>query len=71
MQWSNFLLHVESDCMEAINMVKSEKTDRSRYAFLAREIKLQLLEREACITHVRRAQNSISHFMDSYARSFS
>ena len=62
MQWSNLTLQVETDCLEAICMVTSEKQDRSRFVFLVQEIKQKLLERKTHITHVRHSQNKVSHF---------
>jgi hypothetical protein len=45
---------VETDCLESVKMLKSERVDRSVH--------------QTCITHVNRSQNSSSHFIANYAR---
>ena len=67
-QWSNLPIQVESDCLEAIKMVQSAVTNRSKFAFLVKEIKDNLEERGSCITHIRRSQNLASHFMANFGR---
>ena len=39
LQWSNLTLQIESDCLEAINLVRKEGTDRSRFVILVCEIR--------------------------------
>lgn len=67
--WGSLPIDIESDCLEAVKMVQSEGSNRSRYAFLVEEIKENLKERDSCITHIRRCQNSASHVMANFGRS--
>lgn len=44
LQWSILPIHIETDCLEAINILENEKPDRSRFLFLIQEIKLKLVK---------------------------
>jgi hypothetical protein len=68
LQWCSLPLVVESDCLEVVNMLKSEGIDRSVYAPMIEEIKTLLKVHHTCITHVKRCQNSSSHFLANLAR---
>lgn len=61
LQWSSPPIDIECDNLEAVNMVRSGDTNRSKYAFLIREIKDSMFEHTSCITHIRRSCNSSSH----------
>lgn len=67
-QWSDLPVIVESDSLEAVIMIKSSQTNRSKYAFLVAEIKESLRERNSCIFHICRSGNEASHFMADYGR---
>ena len=43
LQWSNLPIDIESDCVEAVSMIKEGVTNRSKYAFIVREIILLLI----------------------------
>lgn len=68
LQWSSLPIYIESDSLEAVNMVKSGDTNRSKYAFLIREIKDSMSERSSCITHIHRSCNNSSHVLANYGR---
>ena len=69
LQWSSLPVDVESDSLEAVKLNQSGDTNRSKYAFLIKEIKDSLIERNSCITHIVRSKNNASHFLASYGRS--
>lgn len=64
LQWCNLPIDVESDSLEAVNMVKSGETNRSKYAFLIGEIK----DSSSCVTHILRSCNSSSHVLAKFGR---
>ncbi|KAM3208041.1 hypothetical protein ACQJBY_063004 [Aegilops geniculata] len=68
LQWSSLPIYIESDSLEAVNMVKSEDTNRSKYAFLIRKIKDSMSERSSCITHIHRSCNNSSHVLANFGR---
>uniref|UniRef100_A0A8R7UYI7 RNase H type-1 domain-containing protein n=1 Tax=Triticum urartu TaxID=4572 RepID=A0A8R7UYI7_TRIUA len=68
LQWSNLPIDVESDSLQAVNMVQSAETNRSKYAFMIKEIKNLLIERNSCITHIVRSKNNASHFLANFGR---
>jgi hypothetical protein len=49
LQWSNLRIDIESDCLEAISMVKEGVANRSKNAFIVRGIILSMVERNSCI----------------------
>ena len=49
-------------------MVKRGDTNRSKYAFLIREIKDSMYECSSCITHIRRCCNNSSHGLANFGR---
>ena len=53
LQWSILPIDVESDCLEAVNMIKRGISNKSKYAFIIREIISSMGERNSCITHIR------------------
>ena len=57
LQWSNLPIDIESDCLEAVSMIKEGVANRSKYAFIVREIILSMVERNSCIAHTRRNCN--------------
>ena len=68
LQWSLLPFDVESDCLEAVSMVKSIGSNFSKYSFLIKEIKQSMRERDSSITHIRRTGNGASHAMANFGR---
>jgi hypothetical protein len=68
LQWSNFPIDVESDCLEAVKMIKGGGENKSKYVFIVREIITALGERNSCITHTRRTCNNVSHALANIGR---
>ena len=66
LHWSYLHIDVESDSLEAVQMVKDAGRNFSRYAFIIGEIKQNMGERESSITHIRRSGNCVSHAMASF-----
>jgi hypothetical protein len=54
--------------MGIVKQLESEDRDRSVYMTSIEEIKTLLKVRQSCITHIKRSQNTTSHFMANYAR---
>jgi ribonuclease HI len=69
LQWSSLRVDIESDCLESVSMVKSGERNKSKYAFMIREIKECMEERSSSITHIQHSENSASHFMANFGRS--
>ena len=59
---------IEVDCLEIVKMVNNKEVDRSVYSMTIEEIKTLMKFRQTCITHIKRCQNTSSHFMANYAR---
>lgn len=68
LQWRNLLVDDQSDCLAVVSMFVSSGINRSRNAFLVRQIQESMKERSSCITHIRRSQNSSSHHTASFGR---
>jgi hypothetical protein len=68
LHWCNSPLDIGVDCLEIVKVLNQEEMDRSAYSSLIEELKTLLKVRQTCITHVRRGQNSSSHFLANYAR---
>ena len=68
LQWSNLPIDIESDCLEAVSMIKEGVANRSKYAFIVREIILSMVERNSCIAHTRQNCDGTSHFMANFGR---
>ena len=71
LHWCNNPLIIETDCLEIVGLLNNKEMDRSPYAMMIEEIKTLLKVRQACITHVKRCQNTCSHFLANYARTSS
>lgn len=54
--------------LDAVRMIKSGEHNKSKYAFLIREIVSSMGERDSCIIHIRRSCNSASHSMADFDR---
>ena len=68
LQWSNLPIDVESDCLEAVKMIKGGGENKSKYVFIVRDIITALGERNSCITHTRRTCNNFSHALANFGR---
>lgn len=68
LHWSLRPIIVESDCLEAIQLLKSTEKAMSDQAFLVKEIKdLIHVSREIKLVKGHRSQNSISHLLANKA----
>jgi hypothetical protein len=53
---------VEMDCLDGVNLIKSDVENRSADAFMLKEIKRLMLEDGGFkVEHIRREQNLVSH----------
>jgi hypothetical protein len=68
MQWSSLQVLVESDCAEAIALIKEGTPNSSVYAFVIMEIRELLRERETTVRKISREINSVSHELAKLAR---
>ncbi|KAM3197259.1 hypothetical protein ACQJBY_072748 [Aegilops geniculata] len=68
LQWSSLPVDVEMDCQYAVNLIKSERQDRSPHAMIVQEVKRLLGERDSSIAHISRNQNSVSHRLATFGR---
>ncbi|KAI4969314.1 hypothetical protein ZWY2020_000228 [Hordeum vulgare] len=68
LQWSNLPIDIETDCLEAITMIREGAGNKSKYAFVVRETIDSMRERDSCITHSRRNCNKASQFMANFGR---
>ena len=68
LSWCNQPLMIEVDCLEMVKILNNKETDRSVYSTMIEEIKTVMKVRQTCITHIKRCQNTSSHFMANYAR---
>lgn len=68
MQRSTLPIQVEVNSATAAMLLKSEVDDRSRFAFLVRDVKKLLRSNNSCITHVSNTQNLASISLANFAR---
>jgi hypothetical protein len=68
LHWCNQPLMVETDCLEIVKLIKNNDVDQSVYTTIIEEIRTVLKVRQSCITHVKRCQNTSSHFMANFGR---
>lgn len=68
LQWSNPPIDIETDSLEAVNMMRCGDTNRSKYALLIREIRDSMPGGSFCITHIRRSGNSSIHVLANIGR---
>ena len=50
-------------------MIQNVETNKSKYAFMIKEIKNLLIERNSCITHIVCSKNNASNFLANFGRS--
>ena len=68
-QWSDVPIIVQTDCVQAVKLITSSVENRSANLMLVQEIKEILNgDREILVNHVRREQNSVSHFLANFGR---
>ncbi|VAH81178.1 unnamed protein product [Triticum turgidum subsp. durum] len=67
LQWIYLPIDVESDCSEAISMIKEGVGNKKKHAFIIKDIIDSMEERDSCISHTRRNCNNASHFMATFA----
>ena len=68
LQWSELPIDIESDCLEAINLLKKGEMDRSANSFMVHEIRILMDQQNSCITHIYCSQNNVSHLLASFGR---
>ncbi|KAK1626172.1 hypothetical protein QYE76_000487 [Lolium multiflorum] len=68
LQWTQQIFSVESDCAEAINMIKQIPPNISAYAFRINEIREVLRERDSPLVKISREANNASHELAKLAR---
>lgn len=63
------LIYIESACLQAVAMIKNGDRNKSKYAFMIREINRSMGGRDShIITHIRHNCNSARHFMANLGR---
>lgn len=69
LQWTLLPIVLETDCLEAMQMILAKEEGRSEFEFIIREIKCLLIRnREIVLTKINRNQNSVSHALASGGR---
>ncbi|XBI14594.1 hypothetical protein VPH35_057162 [Triticum aestivum] len=69
LQWTTLPIIVETDCLEVVRTIQSTSRDRSVHAMMIEDTKILLHEgREFIIKHIKREQNSVSHFLANFGR---
>uniref|UniRef100_A0A453AW05 Reverse transcriptase zinc-binding domain-containing protein n=1 Tax=Aegilops tauschii subsp. strangulata TaxID=200361 RepID=A0A453AW05_AEGTS len=66
--WSMLPLDIESDCLQAVQMIVGGSSNKSKFAFIVKEIIGIMEERSSCITHSRRCCNLASHSLANFGR---
>ena len=59
LQWGILPIDLESDCLEAVMMIKGGATNKSKYAFIIRDIVSSLGQRDSCVAHTRQNCNIV------------
>ena len=67
-QWSMLPLDIESDCLQAVQMIVGGSSINSKFSFIVKEIISFMEERSSCITHSRRCCNLASHSLANFGR---
>ena len=62
------ILGVHNHCLEAVNMLKSDWSNLSKYSFIIWKIKQSMRERDSSITHICHNGNCASHAMANFRR---
>jgi hypothetical protein len=59
---------MESDYLEAVNLINSSREERSATTHLLKEIKILIEDKEFMVEHIKREQNSVSHAVANLGR---
>ena len=69
LQWTTLPIVVETECLGANNLISKGHAYRLRYTMMVDTILRSLQEgRKVKITHVKRDQNVVSHFLGNFCR---
>lgn len=70
LQWTNLPIILESDCQEAVGLIKGNDGGRSKYVHQVKEIRLLMSdERDVSLVKIMRDQNRASHHLACVGRS--
>ena len=64
MEWSTYWCSIRQ--LKAVQMIQEGDENRSKYAFLIKEIKEGLIGYNSSITHIVRSKNNASHLLSSF-----
>jgi ribonuclease HI len=68
MHWTTLPITLETDCSEAIELIKDKNQNISVYAFTISAIRELLQERDICVTKISRDANMVSHELAKLGR---
>jgi hypothetical protein len=68
LHWSSLKLQVETDCAEAVKLIREITPNTSVHAFLISEIRELLRERETNVLSINRQANGVSHELAKLGR---
>jgi ribonuclease HI len=68
LQWTQLAFTVESDCLEAVNLIKRASPNISAYAFRIRVVREFLREKDSPLVKINREANNASHELAKLAR---
>ena len=68
LQWTELTFIVQSDSLQAVQLINASSQDRSQYAIVVSEVKRFMSERECRFVHVPREQNNASHVLANFGR---
>jgi ribonuclease HI len=68
LHWTNLDLQIESDCAEAVELIKDSTPNTSVYAFSITTIRELLRERESSLAKINREANVVSHELAKLGR---
>lgn len=68
-QWTTRPIVIQTDCLDVVKLITDTDDDRSVHTMMVQEIRAHLQEgREFLVKHVRREQNSVSHYLANFGR---
>ncbi|KAK1648484.1 hypothetical protein QYE76_066289 [Lolium multiflorum] len=68
LQWSNLKFSLETDCLEALELIKERTPDLSAYAFRVNVIRDLIRERNTYIAKIGRVANGVGHSLARMGR---
>jgi hypothetical protein len=68
LHWTNLDLQIDSDCAEAVELIKDSTSNTSVYAFSITTIRELLRERESTVAKISREANVVSHELAKLGR---